>query len=474
MEDIPTLVLLLYNGMDPMSKDELGRLPLHYAAMRGLDEVINLLLIDPSNTSLSEIDTWKKNNDTRDALKLKSLLPVRQLLCKDKYGQTPISLAALRPRILSTYLLISSYMERYGLKISSDIARLSDPLAIHGEENGNGNEGDINHSWRYCHLNPNFNSLVAHRHYHNLERIDRWDSSELTSRLFRQNYFHRQRPVLIANQLTAGQKIWAFRDKAAFLERYGAIKIQYVDGQTEGNVAEFIRQCMNDDDDETSSNSKFLCRSLTVCKSESDCRGSVLTDTIDRPCRHAVRGALTEAVSYIDKKSLLAGLFEGDLIRPSIFDLCGDNDKEPVILSLGPAGAGMTPFQSGDSSWTVVLIGKVHYLIAAPGQLDYILVLSNLRCLSIAYRAYTGKGVQLKELESELNQKFMATSEWMDEMMTRISLQNETAYSVVVGAGNVLFIPQGWHFIAQYLTDSVVADQKFCSITNTVILHFRR
>ena len=134
----------------------------------------------------------------------------------------------------------------------------------------------------------------------------------------------------------------------------------------------------------------------------------------------------------------------------------------------------MTPFQSGDSSWTVVLIGKVHYLIAAPGQLDYILVLSNLRCLSIAYRAYTGKGVQLKELESELNQKFMATSEWMDEMMTRISLQNETAYSVVVGAGNVLFIPQGWHFIAQYLTDSVVTDQKFCSITNTVIFHFRR
>ena len=77
--------------------------------------------------------------------------------------------------------------------------------------------------WRRCAFvdYPSFKSPEEEALY----GIDKWDSTLLNKSTFQRNYFQRQRPVQIVNQLNAGQKIWAFRDKPYFLECYGLLQV---------------------------------------------------------------------------------------------------------------------------------------------------------------------------------------------------------------------------------------------------------
>ena len=81
--------------------------------------MVNLLLIDPKETSLTQISSWKLSRDARDRSRIQELVPVKQLLSRDKDGATPRDLVSDRPRLESTYALLTTAMEQYGLPIKS-------------------------------------------------------------------------------------------------------------------------------------------------------------------------------------------------------------------------------------------------------------------------------------------------------------------------------------------------------------------
>lgn len=83
--------------------------------------MINLLLIDTKETPAAQISSWKRSGDPRDSKRLRELLPVRQLLSRDSDGATPLDLVSDRPRLESTYVLLTTTMELYGLPIESKV-----------------------------------------------------------------------------------------------------------------------------------------------------------------------------------------------------------------------------------------------------------------------------------------------------------------------------------------------------------------
>ena len=87
----------------------------------GLNDVVNLLLIDPKETSPTQISSWKLSRDARDRRRIQGLVPVKQLLSRDKDGATPRDLVSDRPRLESTYALLTTAMEQYGLPIKSAV-----------------------------------------------------------------------------------------------------------------------------------------------------------------------------------------------------------------------------------------------------------------------------------------------------------------------------------------------------------------
>lgn len=81
--------------------------------------MVNLLLIDPKETSPTQISSWILSRDPRDRRRIRELVPVKQLLSRDKDGATPRDIVSDRPRLESTYALLTTAMEQYGLPIES-------------------------------------------------------------------------------------------------------------------------------------------------------------------------------------------------------------------------------------------------------------------------------------------------------------------------------------------------------------------
>lgn len=95
-----------------------------YIFFAGLNDVVNLLLIDIKETPAAQISSWKCSGDPRDSRRLRDLVPVKQLLSRDNDGATPLDLVSDRPRLESTYVLLTTTMELYGLPIDSTTVEL--------------------------------------------------------------------------------------------------------------------------------------------------------------------------------------------------------------------------------------------------------------------------------------------------------------------------------------------------------------
>eukprot|EP01035_Chromulina_nebulosa_P028574 gene28574-37750_t len=467
LNDIPTLVLLLFNGMDIMARDNYGRLPIHYAAMRGLNDVVNLLLIDIKETPAAQISSWKCSGDPRDSRRLRDLVPVKQLLSRDNDGATPLDLVSDRPRLESTYVLLTTTMELYGLPIDSTMVELKQtssptPSSVDDEEF---------HHWRRCTFvdYPTFQSSREATRY----GIDQWDSTHLSSSTFRRNYFQRQRPVQIVNQLNAAQKIWAFRDKPFFLQRYGSLQVTSMPLKGESSesfgILEFVSQCMSDmedksDTDVKGSSKRYICPfpvptdTTSVCsgntsepiQSESVNSTSVSSKLPSHICSYAAHGRL---VDFSEESDLIPGLFAEDLVQSPLFDLCRDRVKEPIELIIGSVDTGIVPSQKSRTSWNMVLVGTIHWLLVSPGQAD---VLHSTE----------------EELIAQYKSKYanFSASEWLDQLQIRLIQQNITFSWTTTRVGDVLFIPNDWSYASLHLSDSVALRQNFCTFIQSSYL----
>jgi len=325
MNDIPTLVLLLFNGASVMSRDAFGRIALHYAAMRGLDDVVNLLLIDPTE----EHDQGNINNT--DVSRSNTL---KQLKCKDKDGFTPWMLATSRPAINSTATLLRSAMLRFGLQVNTS-----------------------------THSSFNHNSATSPN------TIDTRDSSTLSKSEFRRVYFQRQRPVAIINHLFAGEKVWAFRELEAFLHRYGdvSVKTTGLPGSPSGQLGQlYVSTFLN------------FCFSPQQCTShftDESCVqgmvGTLIPTIVDAAieknfefCDKVVEG------NFIQLDSNNNNMIGEDILTPELFRCCYQSDNELIRLTIGSDHSSLIPtWQQGNASWSLVFVGKTIWFLAPPGSI---------------------------------------------------------------------------------------------------------
>lgn len=155
-------------------------------------------------------------------------------------------------------------------------------------------------------------------------------------------------------------------------------------------IHDFVSQCMSDtvdqsDTDVRVSSKRYICpvdttttTTTTVCtgnKSESepmkqfvsakstsvDVSSSKLPSHI---CSYAAHGQLVDSS---EKNELIPGLFTEDLVQSPLFDLCSDRDTEPIELIIGSVDTGVVPSQKSRTSWNMVLVGTIHWLLVSPG-----------------------------------------------------------------------------------------------------------
>lgn len=151
-------------------------------------------------------------------------------------------------------------------------------------------------------------------------------------------------------------------------------------------ILEFVSQCMSDMEDKSDidvrgSSKRYICPfpeptdTTTVCignksepiQSESVNSTSVSSILPSHICSYAAHGRL---VDFSEESDLIPGLFTEDLVQSSLFDLCRDRVKEPIELIIGSVDTGIITSQKSRTSWNMVLVGTIHWLLVSPGLVN--------------------------------------------------------------------------------------------------------
>lgn len=431
--DALTVALLLTHEADRLLPDKHGRLPLHYAAMRGFTDVIELLFIPPPSNSPGYLKPaqWAKmrrsmlthlDKDRRSALMLAALVP-----------SVPTSVRGVRTQMTQDKLLPEGRWNRAPLRGERTISTAAEETELSGGWAGLGE---------------------SYQQREERTDVDVVRADSLSRGVFRRDYFTTQRPVLISGQPLAAQAIWAYRQREALLERYGAAQVRtgealYAErGKPDWNFPPARTLRLRDWVREQMPPLATACAAASGAEAGGGAGGGgKVGGTCVAPADRSPWLAST-VTSGPTSADVLAKL-RFDVRKPEVVQLCGDRDHEHMRILAGPAGSG-EPLQARNASWAVVLAGAVRWMLVPPG----VNASQTLRL-----------GGERAE-ESPAEYRVLSAAAWSRDVAPSIRAKG-LLFEVTQHPGEGLFVPAGWHALSLLQADSLVLRQEFCTLLNT-------
>lgn len=439
--DTLMIALLLSHNADMLIADKNGRLPLHYAAMRGFGDIIDLLFIPPLIKG-DDDDEEMKEMSPKKFSKIKRAM----INAQDKDRRTPLMLAALTPSVPTSVRGIRQQMTKEKIYPPKRWNRA--PLKAKRDQSPNAEPDDAAGTlggW------PAFQESGAPISTDESENEERVDVDILLAKtaskgVFKRDYFSTQRPVLFSGHLMAGQPIWAYWSKLDLVQRYGDLllhsgeSVHAQPGAPDLPMSEkttlrlWVEQNIGD----------------PTCMSGASSDGSEAGS-----CPAVTTSSVWSAVNYeASSQPVTNGMPVGktlmaDVQRPKIMDLCGPNDKENLKFSIGAVGSGV-PIHAHNASWNVLLFGKKRWFLVPPGV------------------NASEPGLLTKAPATEWDFSVQSVSAWLSEhapsLRSRGLLSEITQYP-----GEIIFIPHGWHHATLNLAVSASISQEFCTLRNSDI-----
>ena len=470
--DAMMVALLLTKEANRVLPDKHGRLPLHYAAMRGYTDVIELLFIPPPASSKTKPAQWAKmrrtmlthkDNDKRTALMLAALVP-----------SVPTSVRGIRTQMTQDKLLPEGRWNRAPLHGERTILAASEYDEPPGLMGGWASLTEAQQLTLTLTLTEAQQRAAAADERTDIDVIR---CTSLSRGVFRRDYFSTQRPLLVSGQPLAGHPIWAYWQHDAFLERYGAAQMHtgealYAErGKPDWNyppprtlsLRDWVQEQMSSfpggllgtegalagagaDASAAGDGAAQVCILGSEIGADGTCTSpappSATASTSLRPwLAHTASSGPTSA------ETTARLLFDVD--KPKAMRLCGDRDKEHIRIIAGPRGAG-EPLQASNASWTVVLAGRVRWMLIPPG----VNASESLRL----------GGERSEEFPAEY--RVLSAAAWVDEVAPSIRARG-LLFEVTQYPGEVLFVPAGWHTLSLLRADSIMLQQQFCTMLNT-------
>ncbi len=281
--------------------------------------------------------------------------------------------------------------------------------------------------------------------------VDVVSSTELTTLLFVRDYFSVQKPLVVANQLTAGSNLWLHWAKNDFVARYGELWLSEVRSNASViNGALSERMVVNTTLSGRIRLAEFVEKFMSTT-------GSVTV---------SATSAIRPAVGYASAASAqLPFLAESDLKTPPMFDLCPSVSvathkvnrrpaPSPFSLTIGPANSSV-PVQARNASWHLVVVGTVQYFLIPPGHIFEV-------------NEVVGAFLNENKHTSRNDEKGsgLSADEWVQHIIPLLKTQ-QLVFETTLFAGDVLFVPRNWAFLSLHLSDVVILGQEICELRNT-------
>jgi len=442
--NLEMMALLLTNGADRLAKDKRERMPIHYAAMRGHGEAINMLFIKPPTASESAMRKMKKE----------------MLSALDKDGRSALMLAALPPSLNTAVRAIRVQMTElqhlpvgrwnrpphtvpHRNKILDSEEGEEESKKVQGENEYQEEAKELTRGgWRIPPRAEQEAAVAVER-----SDIDVMSAEKLSRGKFRRDYFSAQRPLLVTDQLMNKQTIWASWHKLVFVERYGNVTL------SSGEKCYAEPNAWSLPEIQVTSLRKWVNEYMTtqeavpidlVCEEkegEQVCSSSASSSSSSPKQRDQLQQpwlAYNDRASHHSKE--IYDLFMQDYETPEIFQLCGPNDKQPFKMTIGARGTGV-PMHAHNASWNLLVTGKKRWFLVAPGQGDN----------NVASGPPSIKDFHVRSV-----------SEWLMDIAPGLRSKGILA-EVTQYPGDVIFIPHGWYHATLNEADTVSVSQEFCT-----------
>lgn len=335
------------------------------------------------------------------------------------------------------------------------------------------------------------NDSYSHHFEHDTLKIDSVDGTTLTKRMFKLRYYTQQRPVVIRKNLAVGNAIWAYWDKEDFLRQYGHLPMStdrlYYRNLLNRSLLSFgydrvvIGPTVSDQ--ETQSGGGRSVRDYVrdrMSASELNGPGSeeVQNDEqkgLDRRDTDRLECSVGEPkssllYSWAGQHKSNAKILREDVVKPEVFQLCGERDVEPMKVTLAAAAAGV-PLHSHNASYNLLVVGAKRWVLFPP-QLHELVVKANTNnTAAVEERERAAAHAAEWVVPLLLNSSFTTPKQWfvLYDSLHSVGHPAIAKHSVefVQYPGDVVFTPAGWMHTTLSLADTVSVSQEFCTVVNT-------
>eukprot|EP00607_Mallomonas_marina_P000324 CAMPEP_0182432844 /NCGR_PEP_ID=MMETSP1167-20130531/59226_1 /TAXON_ID=2988 /ORGANISM="Mallomonas Sp, Strain CCMP3275" /LENGTH=608 /DNA_ID=CAMNT_0024620831 /DNA_START=211 /DNA_END=2037 /DNA_ORIENTATION=- len=387
--------------------DEVGRNPLHYAAMRGCETVLSAFLN-------GVLDISEK--------KLK-----RMLMKRDDYGYTPLDLASLSPPIIGAQKRIIEAMSELGILSEEDEEQGGVlPRRVRAEQHSRegsrekARETDIQSDEWQCAAHTSLDREGP-------DEIDVVDFKDLSAEDLSQRYLSAQRPVLISGNMTGDGSselgawgIWKYMSRKTFEERYALLRLSTGIIPYAQDFPDIIQSSKND---------------VSLSDWLRDVRSNVTEEEVaDDGSVESQSKARWIAFDRTASKQLPM-LFDEDMGTPPFAMMCDgapNSERSGIQMSIGGYGSG-APIHAHHSAWNLLLTGRKRWFLFYPGALGP--------------RPQMWSSTKHPVSDMALFETFRAHG-----MVLEVTQQ----------AGDVLFIPQGWGHATIHTCETVSVSEEFC------------
>jgi hypothetical protein len=140
-----------------------------------------------------------------------------------------------------------------------------------------------------------------------------------------------------------------------------------------------------------------------------------------------------------------ADYWKTDFQRPSLLNICGDEDvdHETMKLSMGATGSGV-PMHSHNSSWNLLITGKKRWFFVPPAH----------------WKDVRGKLNDLGTYDAK------PTMDWLTDVAPELFIRG-LVFEGIQYPGDVVFVPHGWYHATLNVGDTISVSQEFCTLLNT-------
>ena len=439
--DLVMLAKLLALNADPSRQDKNLRTPVHYAAMRGFGAVVGLLLVPSPRLTKKEGEAAR----------------LQLLEARDSSGRTAYMMARLCP---GSKEVIDELAPSAAVKAAGEPSNIAGKQPIRAPDRNllvepDGERGSLptRGDW-----------LISGEQLDIPHDIDILPASKISKGRFKRDYFSVQRPLLITENVFAGNTIWAYWTRDDFLQRYGNIKVAHV-SSTETLTSPKAQRTVGDIHHWEAMNHRFQS-----------------CDSDDMSCRWERATTDSKPSAFTNTASLQQPTLHDDIMLPKIFQICtkpGENSSEaqsklryerdhPIRLVISPSSSGM-PMHRRSASWDLLVSGEKVWYLAPPTAMETPQREEegpNGEKMQSVYEDPVAlmKG-RLAKLDS-LRSKPAALAELAAEMRAMGML-----YVAHQLPGETMFIPHDWFQLSMSIdaTESVSFSQEFCSWRHTDI-----